>query len=82
MAEYYYATLTYSSGEKVRVVHKGQVVHPAMKRWFAKSGMALEVEERLPPDKEREYELVSHQIASIKGLDWHPQMDVPEDDDD
>lgn len=82
MAEYYYATVTYSSGEKVRVVHKGQEVHPSMKRSFARSGITLEVGERLPPEKEQEYALVGQQIVSTKGLGWHPEMDVPEEDDD
>lgn len=82
MGEYYYATLTYSSGEKVRVVHRGPVVHHSTKRMLVKSGFTLEVEERLPPEKEQEYEFVGRQITAEKRFGWHPEMDVPEDGDD
>lgn len=44
--------------------------------------MSLEIEERLPPDKEREYNLTDRQVELSDEYDWDPYMREEEGDDD
>lgn len=82
MAAYYYATITYHSGDKVRLVHEGTEPTEATMALLGRIGASIEVQERLAPVEEGKYQEseAAHDKACRAG--WHPQMDVPGDDDD
>lgn len=82
MADYYYAIITYHSGDKVRLVHKGKVPTPATMTLLAPIGATIEICEPLPLEKQQEYEGLAEAVAASNRYDWHPQMDVPGGDDD
>jgi len=82
MAVYFYATVTYHSGDKVRLVHRGKEPTPATMALLAPIAASIEVGEPLPLEKQQEYERLAGAVAARNRHDWHPQMDVPGDDDD
>lgn len=81
MAEYFYATITYPSGEKVRVIHKGREPTKATMRVLGRMGAIFELDEPVPADVGRMAEIATAGIAGDRRAGWHPQMDVPEADD-
>lgn len=78
MAEYFYATITYHSGDKVTLVHKGKVPTKATMELLAPIAACIEIGDPLPPDKQGEYERLAEAVEARNRHDWHPQMDVPE----
>jgi len=82
VADYYYAIVTYHSGDKVGLVHKGRAPTRATMALLGRIGACIEIGEALPPEKQEAYGRIqeSHEVACRAG--WHPQMDVPGDDDD
>uniref|UniRef100_A0A6M3LVX2 Uncharacterized protein n=1 Tax=viral metagenome TaxID=1070528 RepID=A0A6M3LVX2_9ZZZZ len=81
MADYYYAIVTYHSGDKVRLVHKGKEPTPATMALLAPIGAFIEICEPLPSEKQGQYREVEEAHATACRVGWHPQMDVPESDD-
>jgi len=82
MAAYFYATVTYRSGEKVRLVHKGREPTKATMALLGKIGAIFEIGEPLPQEKVEQYMDASTAIAIGRRAGWHPQMDIPGADDD
>ena len=82
MAVYYYATITYLSGEKVRVVHKGKVPTKGTMALLAPIAACIEVGEEVPPEVARTAEVAAAGIAGVRRLGANAQFDTPEPDDD
>ncbi|MBA7706355.1 hypothetical protein ES703_115207 [subsurface metagenome] len=80
MADYYYATVTYHSGDKVRVVHKGREPTKATRKVLGRMGATFELGEPVPQEKAEQIERTFAAIAAEHRLRWHPQMDIPEVD--
>lgn len=81
MADYYYATITYWSGDKVRLVHKGREPTKATMTLLGKIGAIFEIGEPLPEEKANQARDAVTAIALGRRAGWHPQMDFPEADD-
>lgn len=81
MADYYYATITYPSGDKVRLVHKGHEPTRATMRFLGRMGAIFMIGGPVPPETAEAAERASRGIDGDRRAGWHPQMDVPEADD-
>jgi len=81
MADYYYANVIYPSGEKVRVVHKGREPTKATMKVLDRMGAIFELGEPVPPETAEAAAKTFAAIARDNRAGWHPQMDVPGDDD-
>lgn len=77
MAEFYHATIKYSTGQEVETVHKGETVHPATVKMLARMGATISLGDRLPPEKEREYEALSVAARRPKRYTGRPRIDKP-----
>lgn len=82
MDRYFYATITYHSGDKVRLVHKGKHPTKATMALLAPIAACIEVQEPLSPEKQEEYARLAEAQEVWNRRDWHPQMDVPEGEED
>lgn len=81
MAEYFYATVTYHSGDKVGLVHKGREPTKATMALLGRIGATIEVGEPVPQQKAEAAEKASAAIEGDRRAGWNPQLDVPEADD-
>ena len=81
MADYYYATITYHSGDKVRLIHRGREPAKATMRLLGKIGAIFEIGEPVPQEVAEAAAKARAVIAGDRRAGWHPQMDVPCDDD-
>ena len=81
MADYYYATVIYPSGDEVRHIHKGKYPGRDVMAFLGKIGALIQVGEPLPHEKQAQYERLENAHAEASRPGWHPQMDVPEGDD-
>lgn len=82
MGDYYYATITYLSGDKVRLVHKGKVPTKATMELLAPIAACIEVGEEVPAEVAHDAENAVLAIAGVRRLAANAQFDVPEPDDD
>lgn len=82
MPDYYYATVTYHSGDKVRLVHRGKVPTKATMKLLAPMAACIEVGEPVPPEVARDADNAVAAIAGARRLAANAQMDTPEADDD
>ena len=82
MAEYFYATVTYHSGDKVRLVHKGREPTKATMKLLGRVGAIFEIGEPVPQETAAAAEKASAALAAGQRAGWHPRLDVPEADDD
>jgi len=82
MAEYFYATVTYHSGDKVSLVHKGRKPTKATMALLRRMGASIEVGGPVPQETAADAEKASAAMAGDRRAGWHPQMDLPEGDDD
>jgi len=81
MADYYYATITYRSGDKVRLIHKGHEPTKATMRLLGRIGALIMIGGPVPQETAQDAEKASAGIDGDRRAGWHPQMDVPEADD-
>lgn len=82
MAEYYYATLLYHSGDKRRLVHKGKEPSKATMKLLGRIGASIEVQERLSPVEEGKYHEADVAHEKARSYAWQPALGEPEGDDD
>jgi len=81
MADYYYATVDYHSGDKVRLVHRGKEPTKATMALLGRIDAIFEIGEPVPQEVAETADKASAAIAGDRRAGWHPQMDVPEADD-
>lgn len=82
MAEFYYATITYASGDKVRVVHKGPDPTRYTLKFLRRIGASIEVLGRVPAEVAHDAEITVAGMAGEERLTANAQFDTPEPDDD
>jgi len=82
MADYYYATITYHSGDKVRVVHRGKIPTKATMRLLGPIAACIEIGEPVPPEVAADADNAVGAILGARRLAANSEFDTPELDDD
>lgn len=81
MGDYFYATITYPSGGKVRVIHRGREPTRHTMRFLGRIGASIELGEPVPAPTAQDAERASAGIDRARRAGRHPRTDVPEADD-
>ena len=82
MADFFYATITYPSGDTVRLVHKGREPTKATMRFLGRIGALFTIGEPVPAEVAHDAELAVLAITGRGTLTANAQFDTPEPDDD
>jgi hypothetical protein len=78
MAEYFYATVIYHSGEKVRIIHRGRYPSKATMGLLSRIGAFIEIGDPVEEEKEVAYRRAAEAHKRARRLGWYPQMDTQE----
>lgn len=82
MEQFYYATITYPSGDEVRLVHMGREPTKGTMRLLGRIGAIFEIGDEAPADVQREAGIAVDAIFCSRRLTANAQFDTPEPDDD
>lgn len=82
MAIFYYAEITYHSGDKVTIVHRGKEPTKATMRFLSPIAASILVGDPLPQDKQELYGKAEEAAEERRRNGWHPRMDESEEGDD